>query len=375
MVSYRHLTKEEELAQGALVQKMMGAKDELLLIEKLKAGENSYKDIELIDAIKDSQFINYEMNHASETFARVEIIKKPGVKTSHKDVKVTGGLTGSTKKRLYIDTSQKRIAFLARCIRTGNKSVDVLAKANLGLVYNQARKFKLSYPSSPEIEDLAQEGMSGLVTAILKYDPSRGNKLSTVATSWIYQAISRGTNKTGRIIKLPENRINEYIEITKIIKRYEEENLTSSEIEELVLDELDLTKEEYFSIINAASTPLSLNYRVNDDSENDSTELIDIIDPLHTSESSEETLVNYEISNSLSVSIDKLNDIEKDVVSSTFRLNTDENGKRITAKEIREKHNLSLQKFKKILDESLVKMKSDLSNDGISYSDFNNQFD
>ena len=54
--------------------------------------------------------------------------------------------------------------------------------------------------------DLMQEGNIGLIHAVDKFDPGRGNKLSTLATWWIKQAISRAIEDTGREIRLPAHR-------------------------------------------------------------------------------------------------------------------------------------------------------------------------
>lgn len=372
MTNYRHLDKSEELSHGIKVQNMLGAQDELTLLDELQSGVETYKGINLV-SMEDSSKENNESIYSME-FARVCVIKKPGVKTDNEKISVSGGNPGSTEKLLYLNNSTQRRAFLARMIRQGKRSTDVLAKANLGLVYNQAKNFKKSYPSAPDLEDLVQEGMVGLVTAIFKYDPSRGNKLSTVATPWIYQAIARGTNKTGRLVKLPENRSTDYSDMVEIMKRHEEDGLSTAEIHEIIMEELSLSKDDILSISNAASLPLSLNYKVSGDGEEDSPELIDIIGEINASNSSEASVVNTEITKTLGTAFDSLDEIEKDIVSATFGLSLNESGKRVTAKEVREKHDISLQKLKKILDSALTKMKSEMKDNGVGYSDFDDIF-
>ena len=66
-------------------------------------------------------------------------------------------------------------------ISKGEEAVEKMVDGCIGLVISRAKKFKKKYPSSPDIEDLIQEGCVGLMNGILKYDPSRNNKLSTVA--------------------------------------------------------------------------------------------------------------------------------------------------------------------------------------------------
>ncbi len=67
-----------------------------------------------------------------------------------------------------------------------------------------------------EFQDLIQEGLCGLVTAIEKFDRSRKFKLSTYATWWIRQSITRAIHNLGRAIRIPINKQNEIY----IINRY-----------------------------------------------------------------------------------------------------------------------------------------------------------
>lgn len=131
----------------------------------------------------------------------------------------------------------ERVSELEGLVQEGKDAVEQLVKANMGLVYERAKIFKRNYPRAPEEEDLVQEGMTGLMTAVQKYDPERGNKFSTVAYFWIAQAVGRGVNKTGRLVRLPENRINEYSRITKIMNDANAENLSPAEIDQLVMED------------------------------------------------------------------------------------------------------------------------------------------
>lgn len=91
-----------------------------------------------------------------------------------------------------------------RVLRTGERSVERMIKANLRLVVTLARKY--SYPGlAMDIMDLVQEGNLGLRRAVEKYDPTRGYKFSTYAYWWIRQAITRSIAMQSRSIRLPIN--------------------------------------------------------------------------------------------------------------------------------------------------------------------------
>lgn len=90
---------------------------------------------------------------------------------------------------------------LARAAQAGEASArDRLISANIPLVVSVARNY-----SNPrlEAEDLIQEGMIGLFTAVQRFDPERGFRFSTYATYWIKQRILRCLDKQGRMIRVP----------------------------------------------------------------------------------------------------------------------------------------------------------------------------
>ncbi|WP_329625302.1 sigma-70 family RNA polymerase sigma factor [Streptomyces sp. NBC_01255] len=77
---------------------------------------------------------------------------------------------------------------------------DCLIAHNQGLVHSIVRGY---VDQGLEYADLFQHGVLGLINAVRKYDPSQGNKLSTYATWWIRQAVSRAVADEGRAIRVP----------------------------------------------------------------------------------------------------------------------------------------------------------------------------
>jgi RNA polymerase primary sigma factor len=90
---------------------------------------------------------------------------------------------------------------LARACRSGDEAARRrLIQSNLRLVVSIAKRYR-----SPGIsfQDLVQEGSLGLMRAVEKFDPERGNKFSTYATWWIRQAVSRALANKSRAIRVP----------------------------------------------------------------------------------------------------------------------------------------------------------------------------
>lgn len=92
---------------------------------------------------------------------------------------------------------------LALRVATGDRDAKAaLIKANLRLVVHIAKRFRNRTLS---LLDLIQEGNLGLIRAIEKFDPHAGTKLSTYATWWIRQSISRAIQDKSRTIRLPSH--------------------------------------------------------------------------------------------------------------------------------------------------------------------------
>ena len=77
-----------------------------------------------------------------------------------------------------------------------------LAQAHMWVVF----KVVSAYQHQTEVsrDDLVQAGLQGLSTALDKFDPNRGNRLSTLAYTWVREAVGRTYNESACTIKLSE---------------------------------------------------------------------------------------------------------------------------------------------------------------------------
>src|SRR5688572_5871895 len=100
---------------------------------------------------------------------------------------------------------------LERLVTEGERAKDLFIRANLRLVVSIARRY---VRSGMPMLDLIQEGNTGLVRAVEKFDYVKGFKFSTYATWWIRQAISRAIAQQERVVRLPVHVVEELNQVT-----------------------------------------------------------------------------------------------------------------------------------------------------------------
>ena len=113
------------------------------------------------------------------------------------------GRVGRRKGGAPMSATQEELEWLAE---EGRKAVDTFITANLRLVVSIARKYGRA--QMPML-DLIQEGNTGLIRAVEKFDYTKGYKFSTYATWWVRQAITRGIAQQARVVRLPVHVVEE----------------------------------------------------------------------------------------------------------------------------------------------------------------------
>lgn len=161
---------------------------------------------------------------------------------------------------------------LARAIRKGDQSArQKLIQANLRLVVSIARKF---INRGMSFQDLIQEGSLGLMRAVEKFDPDRGFKLSTYATWWIRQAISRALTDKASAIRVPVHMNEKLCKTRRIIAQLRDRLGRAPTMDEIAA-ESGLEKGRLLFVLGSQRQLLSLDNPAHDDQDSTLGELLE----------------------------------------------------------------------------------------------------
>ena len=116
--------------------------------------------------------------------------------------------------------------------RRGQRARDRFVQANLRLVVAYISKRCHRLARAYGVEDLTQAGNMGLITAVERFDPTRGYRFSTYAYWWIRQAVNRWVDQNGRAIAIPGSHCQHLSRLAGITRRLERElNRTPTQTE------------------------------------------------------------------------------------------------------------------------------------------------
>ena len=238
---------------------------------------------------------------------------------------------------------------LALKAKAGDKAAkDKIVNANLRFVVNVAKKYQ---NHGLDLPDLISEGNIGLLTAVDRFDVSKGYHFISYAVWWIRQAILKAICEKSRAIRLPLNRANELVQIEHARKLMTGDKTEEQEFAE-VARMLKMDKQHVREMVNISRDMISLDAQVAS-SDNDRTSVSDFIEDDRYDNPDEEA-----ISNAMKRDIGKVLNTLKPNEAKVLSLRYGLNGTRpMSLKEVGDTCNLTKERIRQIEKHAIVRMR------------------
>ncbi|HET6652825.1 MAG TPA: sigma-70 family RNA polymerase sigma factor [Nocardioides sp.] len=231
-------------------------------------------------------------------------------------------------------------------VEEGERAIQRFIESNLRLVVSIARKYGRS--QMPML-DLVQEGNTGLIRAVEKFDYRKGFKFSTYATWWVRQAITRGIAQQARVVRLPVHVVEELNQVGAARRTLERQLGREPEPQEIA-DELGLDVDRVIDLMSWGREHVSLDTPVDEDGD---TSLGDLI-AQETAPGPDSTFLDVESRDRLSTLVELLDDRAADIIRSRYGL---VDGRQHKLADIGAKHGISAERVRQLEREALQRLR------------------